>query len=63
MEESKYRQGAKYSSALIVTDMFSKFMFGRSLLDGDESDQRSILIRILMEIFSAFGVPGILNFR
>uniref|UniRef100_A0A915DEW8 C2H2-type domain-containing protein n=1 Tax=Ditylenchus dipsaci TaxID=166011 RepID=A0A915DEW8_9BILA len=57
MPETKYRHGTKYSNALVVTDMFSKFMFGRSLIDGDENDQEHVVCRLLIEIFSAFGLP------
>ncbi|KAI1721650.1 zinc finger, C2H2 type [Ditylenchus destructor] len=57
MPETKYRMGSKYSNALIVTDMYSKFMFGRSLIDGDENDQERVVCRLVTEIFYAFGLP------
>lgn len=59
MSESTYRHGAKYSKALIVTDMFSKFMFGRSLIYGNENDYERVVCRLLIEIFGAFGLPGL----
>ncbi|KAI1728901.1 zinc finger, C2H2 type [Ditylenchus destructor] len=57
MPETKYRMGSKYSNALIVTDMYSKFMFGRSLIDGDENDQERVVCRLVTEMFYAFGLP------
>lgn len=57
MPETKYRLNSKYSSALIITDMFSKFMWGRSLIDDEENDQERVVYRLITEILSAFGVP------
>lgn len=58
MTESVYRHGSKYSKALLVTDMFSKFMFGRSLIQGNENGYERVACRLLIEIFGSFGLPG-----
>lgn len=58
MSEATYRHGTKYSKALIVTDMFSKYMFARSLISGDENDYERLICRLLIDIFSSFGLPG-----
>lgn len=60
MSEASYRHGSKYSKALIVTDMFSKFMFARSLISDDENDYERLICRLLIDIFSSFGLPGII---
>lgn len=55
MESSEYGDRC-YSMALLVTDLYSQFVFGRALADTADS---SLLVRHLMDIFGAFAPPGI----
>ncbi|MFH4979855.1 hypothetical protein AB6A40_006564 [Gnathostoma spinigerum] len=53
MESSGYGSRC-YNMALIVTDLFSHFVFGRALAEAPDS---SLLVRHLMDIFGAFAPP------
>lgn len=54
MECSEYGDRC-YTMALIVTDLYSHFVFGRALAEAPDT---SLLVRHLMDIFGAFAPPG-----
>lgn len=54
MEGSDYGERC-YNKMLVVTDLYSRYVFGRAL--ADTTDQ-SLIVRHLMDIFGAFGPPG-----
>lgn len=59
MPESLYRQGAtKYTSVLVVTDLFSKFMFAHALVETGVAEKERLIVRLLTNIFGMFGLPG-----
>ncbi|CAG9531603.1 unnamed protein product [Cercopithifilaria johnstoni] len=53
MECSEYGERC-YTMALIVTDLYSHFVFGRALAEAPDT---SLLVRHLMDIFGAFAPP------
>ncbi|VDK85625.1 unnamed protein product [Litomosoides sigmodontis] len=53
MECSEYGERC-YTMALIVTDLYSHFVFGRALAEAPDA---SLLVRHLMDIFGAFAPP------
>jgi hypothetical protein len=55
MDGAMYKSGALYTHVLVVTDMFSKFMIARTLIDSNDTDR--LIFRLLVEIFNMFGVP------
>lgn len=59
MECSEYGDRC-YTMALIVTDLYSHFVFGRALAEAPDT---SLLVRHLMDIFGAFAPPGICILR
>lgn len=59
MECSEYGERC-YTMALIVTDLYSHFVFGRALAEAPDT---SLLVRHLMDIFGAFAPPGKLIFK
>lgn len=55
MESSEYGDRC-YNMALLVTDLYSQYVFGRALSDALDP---SLLVRHLMDIFGAFAPPGL----
>ena len=54
MEATEY--GSRiYNAALIVTDLYSQFVFGRAVT---EAPDISLIMRHLMDLFGSFGPPG-----